>query len=89
MKLHGKVPLPSTSAADCVTPLELPAMPSISGSVASRFRVTCRLLVATAPSLICTVPLGGVASMRVSALTSRLATVLQVAVTWQAMMRTR
>ena len=48
-----------------MTPLELPAMPPISGSVAARVSVTSRLLVAAAPPLICTVPLGGVASMRV------------------------
>ena len=40
-------------------------MPSISGSVAVTLSVTLALFVATAPPSICTVPLGGVASMRV------------------------
>ncbi len=68
---HGKVPSPSTSVADCVIPLEVPGAPPMSGSVASRLSVTFRLFVATAPSLICTVPLGGVASMRVVPVASK------------------
>ncbi len=62
---HGYVPLPSTSTACWVTPLELPAIPSMSGSVAVRFSVTAGLLVNAAPLLMATVPVGGVASMRV------------------------
>ena len=86
MKSHGKVPLPSTSVADCVMPLEVPGAPPMSGSVASRLSVTFRLLVATAPSLIWTVPLGGVASMRVVPVASKVlkSPTMQLATVWQA-----
>jgi hypothetical protein len=65
MMEQGKVPSLSMSVADCVTPLDVPGRPSMSGSLAARFSVTARLLVAAAPPLIWTVPLGGVASTRV------------------------